>query len=77
MKNLNLMPHPTARTIEDLAHTEPDTTPAATTVWQTTSIKVEPEQWRKVKFYALSHDLKIQDILHQALTDYLDSRQEP
>ena len=71
MKNMNLTPQSQKRTtVAQLANVPDNTRYSA--YWQTTSIKVDPEQWKRVKREAFEQDLTVQEFVHQALEAWLD-----
>ena len=69
MKNLNLTPHARRQTIQELAHTTPQ---ATSDEWKATGLKVRPDTWRKAKRYAADHEMKLQNLVDQALRHYLN-----
>ncbi|WP_137655405.1 hypothetical protein [Bifidobacterium moukalabense] len=71
MKNMNLTPRSQKRTTVAQLANVPDNT-RSSTYWQTTSIKVDPEQWKRVKREAFEQDLTVQEFVHQALEAWLD-----
>ncbi|NEG41151.1 hypothetical protein [Bifidobacterium dentium] len=71
MKNMNLTPQSQKRTTVAQLANVPDNT-RSSTYWQTTSIKVDPEQWKRVKREAFEQDLTVQEFVHQALEAWLD-----
>jgi len=71
MKNMNLTPQSQKRTtVAQLANVPVNTRSSA--YWRTTSIKVDPEQWKRVKREAFERDLTVQEFVHQALEAWLD-----
>ena len=71
MKNVNLTPQSNGtKTIAQLAHVSVHS--AASIPWQTTSIRVDPEQWKQVKMRALEENTTVQEIVHQALEYWLN-----
>lgn len=71
MKNMNLTPQTqTKTTVAQLANVQENVRPS--TYWQTTSIKVDPDQWKRVKREAFEQDTTVQEIVHQALETWLN-----
>lgn len=69
MKNINLIPQATHHTIQELARTTPQ---ATSDEWKATGLKVRPDTWKRAKRYAADHEMKLQNLVDEALCHYLN-----